>query len=259
MKKVGGICLFFCAAAALAQTTVISNLNQPNGGDYSGVGENYTSAVAFTTGNTNTLLANVSVLLDGSYLGLFPAMNPPGTLNVSLYNDVGGSPGSSLAVLSGNSSPMNAGVYTYASTSAVELSRQTTYWLVLSSNDSTNGAGYGWNESTTANVDSGSVWTLGVSKSSNGSAWQSSPGLEFQFSVSALTTPPAPPAMAIAQPIVLTYTNNGWPYVLQQNSNVATTNWVNVTNAILSGAISNQIVFILPPGAPQRFYRLGSP
>ena len=72
---------------------------------------------------------------------------------------------------------------------------------------------------------------------------------------------PGPPPLAIAQPIVLTYTNaNGNDsYILQQNSDLATTNWVYVTNATMSGVLDNQVVFIVPPSASRLFYRLSPP
>jgi len=51
----------------------------------------------------------------------------------------------------------------------------------------------------------------------------------------------------------------GFPFALQQNSSLATTNWVSVTNAILSGVSGNQTVFIVPPSGRQLFYRLTLP
>jgi len=71
-----------------------------------------------------------------------------------------------------------------------------------------------------------------------------------------ITVKPAPPPLSISQPILLTYTNNGFSYVLQQNANLIPTNWITVTNVVLSGTISNQTIFILPRNSPQMFYRL---
>lgn len=77
------------------------------------------------------------------------------------------------------------------------------------------------------------------------------------FSLTVLST--NLPPLAIAQPIVLTYTNVNYSYVLQQNTDLTTTNWVAVTNAALSGVLGHQVVFVLPPSAPRLFYRLSGP
>jgi hypothetical protein len=251
--------LFFCAATAvLAQTTEISNLNQPNAG-YTGVDSDDQEANSFTTGATNAWLSGVSVSLVGSRSGIQPANNPPGAFKVSIYNDAGGSPGSVLATLFGNNYPANAGLYSYTNASGVELSSNATYWVVASSIDSTNGASYLWRVTNSTNLDSGSVWKLGGSEFGSGSGWQQYFGnYTFQFSA-AIGSPPPPPSLSISQPIVLTWTNVGFSFVLQQNSSVATTNWGTVTNAILSGVISNQSVFIVPQNGGQKFYRLNLP
>ena len=56
--------------------------------------------------------------------------NPAASLIVSLFNDVGGSPGSSILTLSGPSNPNVASLYTYSGIAA--LTSGSTYWLVAS-------------------------------------------------------------------------------------------------------------------------------
>ncbi len=233
MKIARILCLIFCAAtAALAQTTFtpISNLSQPFGEDV-GVWSGLSHAASFTTGNTAASLFSVSVSMDAKQSGI------PQNFDLSLYSDASGSPGSILATLSGNI-PFYAGIYAYTNTSPLVLSANTTYWIVASSPDTLSGEdAYKWILTFSPALDSGSFWTMGVSKYNQGSGWQPiSDGDFLQFSVT--VTNPQPPAVFISQPVVLTFPTNGFPFILQQNSNLSTTNWVNVTNATLSGVIS---------------------
>lgn len=124
---------------ALAQTHFIplSNLTQPTA-EYNGVWNTESLAASFTTGNTATFLAGVSVSLAN-------ANGSGGHFTLSLYNDAGGSPGSSLAALSGNSTPTSAGIYTYTNAAPLTLSANTTYWIVASSPDATGPTVFEWN------------------------------------------------------------------------------------------------------------------
>ena len=165
----------------------------------------------------------------------------------------GGSPGSSLAALSGNNTPTSAGIYTYTNALPLALSANTTYWIVAASPDAIGATAYEWNLVFSSALDSGSFWAMGASEYNSGSGWHAS-GVYQQFSVK--VTNPIPPVISISQPVVLTFPVTGFSFVLQQNSVLATTNWVSVTNATLSGVISNQTVFMVPPGGKQLFYRL---
>jgi hypothetical protein len=200
--------------------------------------------------NPPTVLFSISISLGGAdtNAGL-------GHFYLSLYNDAGGIPGGNLATLSGNNFPTNIGIYTYTNASPLTLLPNTTYWIVSSSPDSTNN-GYILNVCPNNTVDSSSFWTLGLTNFSYfGGIFYPDVFNYSQFSVAVL--PPAAPGIAIFQPIVLTYTTPGFPFVLQQNSNLATTNWVNATNAIqISTVNNNQTVFIAPPNGQQMFYRL---
>lgn len=264
MKSVGILWLTLCAATALAQTniTAISNLGQstfnslPVGYEILGSTKlNSAIAVSFTTGNSICYFTNASVLMANNSGG--------GTFVLLLYSSVGGVPGSNLATLSGNSNPVSAGLYSYTNITPLELSANTTYWLVATN---TGVAGlYDWCVTQSTNIDAGSIWALGLQDYNDleytnnvvsyNSGWQSYPLQAYtQFSVT--VNNPQATALSISQAIVVTCPATGFPFVLQQNSNLATTNWVNVTNAILSGNIGNQSIFVLPNGGGQMFYRL---
>jgi hypothetical protein len=251
MKFIGITCAVFCMAMGmLAQTTFtpISNFNQFNQSPQAnGVYSGGSLAASFTTGVAATSLSSVSIYMLG--------LGGPGTFNLSLYSDASGLPGSNLASLSGNNNPASTGIYTYTNASSLVLSTNTTYWIVASSPNTLNKA-YFWLAALNSALDSGSFWTSGSGAVNTGGGWTSNPGSYQLFSVSVAN--PQPPAISISQPIVLTFPATGFPFVLQQNSNLSTTNWVAVTNAILDGVISNQTVFLVPPSSGQMFYRLGS-
>jgi hypothetical protein len=106
-----------------------------------------------------------------------------------------------------------------------------------------------YNIVTTNNIVSGPHW--------NGAGCQQfAAALNGIISITALTNLSAPPTLSISQPIVLTYTNNGFYYLLQENTNLSSTNWITITNTILNGTIGNQTIFILPRNTPQMFFRL---
>lgn len=242
---------FFCAAATgLAQGvfTPIGNLNQAFGEDIA-VWSGLSQAGSFKTGNTAASLVSVSVAMDSRN------QFAPGNFNLALYSDASGSPGSSLAALSGNNIPQAPAIYTYTNQTPLVLSANTTYWVVASSPTTSTGA-YQWILTFSSNLDSGSFWTMGAADLKQGSGWEPiGAGYFPQFSVT--VTDPQPPALSVSQPILLTFPTNGFSFVLQENSNLSTTNWTAVTNAILAGAISNQTVFIVPPTG-KMFFRLSS-
>jgi hypothetical protein len=241
--------------AALAQTTrimPISNLHQDNGGaakvGFNGMND-VTWAAPFTTGgspdNSTMLLSSVSILMNVSgHVDSEP-------FNLSLCADASGSPGTGLVTLSGDTCPTNTAIYTYTNASPFAFSTNTTYWLVASCPGSTNSI-YLWGD-TGANVDSGSIWAIGQPEYNLGDGWNTGSAYP-QFSIT-ITVPT--PALSISQPVVVTYPVSEFPFVLQQNSDLSTSNWTAVTDSIFSGVISNQNVFILPPTAPRMFYRLG--
>jgi hypothetical protein len=252
MKILLGCMVGWVATAALAQTNfaVLANLDQTNGG-YLGVGTNQSVAVSFTTGYLTSTNIAVSILLDSA------STSSGGTFEISLCSDVAGVPGNSLAALSGNSQPFGGGVYSYTNTSPVNLLANTHYWVVAASPNTPMTSSYSWDFTLSTNSDAGSIWTLGSSEAvDNGEKWRVQ-SLELQFSVAtgAPTTD-----LAIFQPIILTFTNGGFPFVLQQSTNVNSTNWAPAASAIqLSTINSNFSVFIVPPAGQKMFYRASAP
>lgn len=229
--------------------TPIGNLNQTFGEDIA-VWSGLSQAGSFKTGDTAASLLSVSVAMDTRHQ--FGA----GDFNLALYSDASGSPGSSLTSLSGNNVPFTSGTYTYTNNTPLVLSANTTYWVVASSSTSFSISAYQWSLTFSSNLDSGSFWTMGAGDYNQGSGWQPIGNGYFpQFSVT--VTDPQPPALSISQPIVLTFPTNGFSFVLQENSNLDSTNWTAVTNATLSGVIGNQSVFIVP-STGKMFFRLSS-
>jgi len=235
-------------AAAQTVYTPISNLNQPYVGAV-GLFLTEVGAVSFTTGSTPNLLVSVSL-----YLGL-PGDGP---FVLSLYNDAGGSPGSSLTTLSGKSFPATDAFDAFTNASPLLLSANTTYWIVASSPGSDPSMFYNWLYTSSSSLDAGSIWPLGVSKYSFGSGW-SALGANLLFSVTVAS--PNLPALSIYQPVVLTYAAvPGLPLTLQQSSVLPGTNWVTATNAIQIATVNtNQAVFMVPPSGGQLFFRLNVP
>jgi hypothetical protein len=159
--------------------------------------------------------------------------------------------------LSGNNYPTNTAVYLYTNTVALRMATNTTYWIVALNSDNNSGSTYKWSTEPSTNLDTGSVWKLGVEKGSfNGGVWQPVKGSFSLFSITAVSADTsAPPKLSISN-IALTYPADQFYYVLQENSNLATTNWFTVTNLILSGTVSNLAFYILPSTAPHMYYRL---
>ena len=68
---------------------------------------------------------------------------------------------------------------------------------------------------------------------------------------------PTKPVLSISEVIALTYPATEFPYTLQQNTNLASTNWVMATNAIeVFGTNVSQIEYLTPIGGSPVFYRL---
>jgi len=94
-------------------------------------------------------------------------------------------------------------------------------------------------------LEAGSFWSLGMANSDGGSGWVAD---ENYFLFSVTVADPILPAISISQPVLLIFPSTDFPFVLQQTSNLATSNWVTVTNAILSGVLSNKSYSsFLPP------------
>ncbi len=123
-KYICGLFLLGAAAAATAQvTTAVSNLGTP--GQFVYVYNGQWIAKEFTTGasTANLFSVDLEVQITGA----------PSGFGVSLYNDVAGQPGTSLAILTGPapSDPTYTDL-SYDVPANTILSASTSYWLVFS-------------------------------------------------------------------------------------------------------------------------------
>ena len=177
--------------------TPISNLNQPIGsGGNTTVSSFHSAAASFTTGNTPTSLAAISVSMQRDSGSGGTGTNSLGAFALALYSNSSGLPGTILRTLAGNNYPTIAGVYIYTNTAALELLPNTTYWIVGSSSTS-GGSAYRWTLTSYTTLDSGSIWTLGLYGSdSNGEGWVSSSGLSLEFSVTVVPGIPTTPLIS---------------------------------------------------------------
>jgi len=271
MKKISpsavvSLLLFILAAAggpaeAQAVYTPFSNLGQTPD-DVLSIGSGSVGGVSFTTESTPNSLVSVSARLDA-----FDANNGNGSLGpfiLSLCSDAGGSPGGTLGTLSGSSYPITRGIYTYTNLSGLTLSANTTYWLVASSPASVQDPFFEWALVPTTNLDAGSFWPLGVTEQDYDNGGWNNYGEYAQFSITVATT--SLPALAISQPLVLTYpTIPGVPFTLQESPVLPGTNWVTATNAVQVTAVNtnevaftNQTVFIVPSTGHQMYFRLSA-
>lgn len=137
-------------------------------------------AQGFTVGASDMVLNTVDVLLT--------AGDPQNAFFVDLYSNVGGSPGTLLETLSGNSNPGASGTYTFSSTGSA-LSANTSYWIVQ-------GLGAGgdfqyWNEENSTSPEVGT--SIGAKFSLDaGSNWSLQSGHTMQMVVNGTIAAPEP-------------------------------------------------------------------
>jgi hypothetical protein len=190
------ICFFgiemFLTPASLAQgsITYVSNLGQPSSGSVS-VGANAWFAGDFVSG-TNV----AGYFLDSVQLQMTDAAGDPSGFTVMIYSgpDIlgGNRPGSSLGTLSGSANPSTTGLYTYTSSSALELSANTVYFLVITAGTQTSDGTYSW--STANNPSTGYTsyhWggeTM-FAESTDGLSWNFVPSGFGQFALNATPAP----------------------------------------------------------------------
>jgi hypothetical protein len=234
-------------AAGQTNYIALSNLQQTNSG-YTSVYSQEALAAAFTTDAypVTNFLVSLSLFSGGK-----------GTLVLSLYNGSANSPSNELAVLSEMSYPNSpgAGIITYTNPPGVSLAANTTYWIFATSTNTQSDSAYNWNSTESTVADPGSIWQLGMTEAI---FFGSYPTANVQFSIT-IPVPPAPP-LSIFQPVMITFPNAGFPFVLQQNTNLTSTNWVTATGAIQLGTVTNsQNVFLVPPAERQMFFRLSVP
>jgi hypothetical protein len=117
---------------------------------------------------------------------------------VRIFNDVSGAPGSALATFSLSAGPVSAkGFYNF--TGSYLAVKDTSYWVVLSDNDSALQESYEWywNDAyTTPSGQNGSgISYLGTKESDNGGVWQATgPGPSIGVTAEAI---PEPSALAL--------------------------------------------------------------
>jgi hypothetical protein len=125
-----GFGVLFCAGLAFpggvhGQLVLLDNTsNTPRGGFVVWSGQ--IVAQGFLTGDQAAILQKVTLSLKGS--------STASGFVVSLYSDSGGSPGATLATLTGPSAPATDGNYDY--TGSFALAANTKYWIVATSTGS---------------------------------------------------------------------------------------------------------------------------
>jgi hypothetical protein len=145
--------VMFAALASGAPIVIVSNLGEtPAGIDVGGLN---VGAQSFTTGGTAVILQDVVLDLLGS----------GGAVDVSLFSDNSGLPGSSLLSL-GALTPTGSGFGDYTATGTYALAAASTYWVVV---DYLGAPSWGWTASTaytgtgtldalTNSYDGGTIW-----------------------------------------------------------------------------------------------------
>ena len=160
------------ATASQFTTAVsVSNLSQTtNSRSYVGNG-GISYAIQFRTGGNTGGYTLSSVTVD-----IHNKNNNPGPLQVQLWSDSSGSPGShvSAATLSGNDPPANGGQATYTCSGNCAVTANTNYWIRLSASGGT-GHYWSWNYTSSGSETlepSGNGWQIGDGKlNSSGNLW----------------------------------------------------------------------------------------
>jgi hypothetical protein len=235
----------------------VSNLGQAPTGSLA-VGSNSWSAQTFVTGSSpgGYQLNSLQLLMDA-------ASGTPGGFAVSIYSKTGDphslhlpgdTPQSSLGSLAG-SDPAAGGLFTFTASNLM-LSPSTFYFVVVTATTPTNEGAYVWSAADTLTQSNGFTIDDSYFSSTNGSSWTSYLRQDvFQLGVNASVAPP--PNLTIARdgagrPKIL------WPnlgsYTLQQNTNLASTNWVTSNYAITNNSATNFCTVLPAPGS--LFFRL---
>lgn len=120
------LCMFLINSAFAAE--MVSNLGEPDNADGYAVELYGDEAQGFTTDGFSYNLTSVSIEIVG-------VDDDSGNFTLSIFNDIGGYPGSILpnGLLSGSGNP-SIGEHTYTSTGVISLSPNSTYWVVANIN-----------------------------------------------------------------------------------------------------------------------------
>jgi hypothetical protein len=235
----------------------ISDLGLPPTGSGT-IGSNSWIAQTFVTGANSG-----GYLLNSVLLGMDASAGTPSGFTVSIYSktgdphsehEPGDSPQSSLGSFIGLE-PTTPGIFDYTN-SGIVLSPSTWYFVVLTSGTSTNSGSYAW--SATSGLIQTNSFTIQDEffASSNGVAWTWYPRQKtFQLSLYAGAVPP--PNLSINGD------GNGnikilWPnrvaYLLEQNTNVAGTNWTASSYTVTNNVFTN--FGTVTPAGQSLFFRL---
>jgi hypothetical protein len=235
----------------------VSNLGQiPTGS--AAIGSNSWVAQTIVTGKSSGgyVLNSIQLLTD-------VASGTPGGFVVSLYSKTGDphslhipgdAPQSSLGSL-GGSDPAAGGVFTYT-TSGIVLSPSTFYFVVFTAATPTNEGAYTWSAANAFTQSNGFTIDDSYFSSTNGSSWTSHIRQNvFQLGIYATAVPPPNLNVVTDGPdsIKILWPNSG-SYTLQQNTNLAPTNWVTSNYVITNNVITNFCTVAPTPG--NLFFRL---
>jgi PEP-CTERM motif len=178
------VALFTAQLAPAQGTLYLSNLGQTPVGS-AVVGSDAWIAQDFRTGtNSGGYTLNSIQLLLGA------ASGTPSGFSVSVYNSLGGSPGSNLGSL-GGADPSAGGIFSYA-TSGITLSSSTFYFVVLTAATPAANGSYNWSFVNPSSYDSNDGWLMNhiYYTSTDGSTWPVfSRGHFFQLAVDASAIP----------------------------------------------------------------------
>jgi hypothetical protein len=180
-------------ATAQGTTTFLSNLEQTSAGSTIVAANSWVAATFFTGGNAG------GYILNSIQLGMADASGNPSGFTVMLFgeanNPVAILPGSSLATLSGSTSPTSSGTYSYNPASSLTLSPGTAYFIVLTSGTLVANGKYEWSLSGINSYNPTGGWGVtggpdsSVWGSANGSSWTSLSATYPQFAINATAAP----------------------------------------------------------------------
>lgn len=263
MKKIIFATVTFIALLSLRTTQAqgvlyVSNLKQSvAGGEV--IGSNSWVAQTFVTGPSTGgyVLNSVQLLMDA----------PSGThsgFNVSIYSktgdphsehEPGDSPQASLGNFTGPE-PTAAGVFSYTN-SGIILTPSTFYYVVVTAATSTSGGSYAWSGTTGLTQSNGFTIEDEIFNSTNGLAWTWTPRkITFQLGLYASAVPPPNLSLLRDGPgnIKVLWPNSG-TYILEQSTNLGTTNWMASGYTVTNNVVTN-FCNVIPTGT-SLFFRLG--
>lgn len=235
----------------------VSNLGLPAAGS-GAIGSNSWFAQTFVTGSNpgGYVLSSVQLLMDAP-------LGTPGGFTVSIYSktgdphsehEPGDSPQASLGSLTG-SEPTTVGIFSYT-TPGIVLSPHTFYFVVVTAATSTNDSSYTWSATSGLTQSKGFTIDDEFFGSSDGSTWTWYPRQRtFQIGLYASAVPP--PNLSIVSGglgnIQIQWPNLG-SYILEQSTNLATTNWTASSYIITNNVLTNFCT--VTPAGEGLFFRL---